>query len=77
MPASLKIILIDGNFPNYYDLLKVARDASEREVVLAYWKLALNQHPDKVGRGRKQNEAFSHTNNAKDVLMDEREAAAV
>ena len=70
MSTSLKVILIDGKFPNYYDLLKVARDASERDVILAYRKIALDEHPDKAGGGQKQNETFSHINNARDVLTD-------
>ena len=42
-----------------------------REVTVAYHKLALEEHPDKAGDDRAQNELFAHVNNAKDTLTDD------
>ena len=70
MSEHLKVALINGTFPNYYVLLKVDRNASQREITVAYRQRALDQHPDRAGGGQNQNEAFAHINNAKDVLTN-------
>ncbi|HLZ72601.1 MAG TPA: J domain-containing protein [Dehalococcoidia bacterium] len=55
---------------NYYDVLGVKRDASEKEVRQAYRKLARKYHPD-VNPGDKTAEAkFKEINAAQEVLLD-------
>ncbi len=55
---------------NYYDVLGVKRDASEKEVRQAYRKLARKYHPD-VNPGDKGAEAkFKEINAAQEVLLD-------
>jgi DnaJ-class molecular chaperone len=68
--APLKVPLIDGQFPNYYHLLEIQQTASEQEIRSAYRKKALSDHPDKTGGGQEQNEAFSHINIGKTILLD-------
>ena len=70
MPGALKIALINGKFPNYYLILGVSRTAAKCDIIKAYKKTALAQHPDKVGGGKDNNEAFAHVNNARDVICD-------
>ena len=70
MSERLNVVFINGQFPNYYELLSVSPDASERDIIAAYRKLALDQHPDKAGCSQAQNDTFAHINNAKDVLTD-------
>ena len=56
--------------PNYYDVLGVPRDASEKDVRQAYRKLAREHHPD-VNQGNKASEAkFKEINEAYSVLSD-------
>ena len=56
--------------PNYYDVLGVPRDASEKDVRQAYRKLARQHHPD-VNRGDKASEdKFKRINEAHSVLSD-------
>jgi molecular chaperone DnaJ len=55
---------------NYYDLLGVKRDASEKEIKQAYRRLARKYHPD-VNPGDKSAEAkFKEINEAYEVLSD-------
>ncbi len=55
---------------DYYSLLGVKRDASEREIKQAYRKLARKYHPD-VNSGDKSAEAqFKQINEAYEVLSD-------
>jgi molecular chaperone DnaJ len=55
---------------NYYEILSVKRDASEKEIRTAYRKLARKHHPD-VNPGDKASEAkFKEINAANDVLSD-------
>ncbi|MFC1903555.1 DnaJ C-terminal domain-containing protein [Chloroflexota bacterium] len=55
---------------NYYDILGVKRDASEREIKQAYRRLARQHHPD-VNPGDKSAEAkFKQVNEAYEVLSD-------
>lgn len=63
--------LLYDRFPNYYELLGVPRNASKRDVISAYKKTALREHPDKAGGTALQNELFAAINNAKSVLIDE------
>ena len=55
---------------NYYDILGVKRDASEKEIKQAYRRLARKYHPD-VNAGDKSAEAkFKEINEAYEVLSD-------
>ncbi len=56
---------------NYYDILGIKRDASEKEIKQAYRRLARKHHPD-VNPGDKSAEArFKEINEAYEVLSDE------
>jgi DnaJ-class molecular chaperone len=50
----------------YYDVLKVARDATAIDIKKAYRRLAMEHHPDKGGDA----DAFRHLNEAYVVLSD-------
>lgn len=53
---------------NYYDILKVSKNASKDEIKRAYRKLAHEHHPDKGG-GEAQK--FKEVNEAYEVLIDD------
>ena len=57
-------------YKNYYKILGVAKNASEKEIKAAYRKLARKHHPD-VNPGNKEAEArFKEINEAYEVLGD-------
>ncbi|XP_075886858.1 dnaJ homolog subfamily C member 10 isoform X2 [Nelusetta ayraudi] len=56
---------------DYYELLRVARDASVREIRQAFKKLALIMHPDKNPGDASAHEKFLKVNRAYEVLKDE------
>ena len=58
-------------FPNYYDTLGVAEDASQSEIKKAYRKLARESHPDRNPDNPKAEERFKAVQEAYDVLGDE------
>ena len=60
---------------NYYDILGVKKDASEKEIKNAFRKLSLKYHPDKqVGKSddekKKAEDKFKEINEAYSVLSD-------
>eukprot|EP00285_Hemiselmis_virescens_P005962 CAMPEP_0173390112 /NCGR_PEP_ID=MMETSP1356-20130122/14304_1 /TAXON_ID=77927 ORGANISM="Hemiselmis virescens, Strain PCC157" /NCGR_SAMPLE_ID=MMETSP1356 /ASSEMBLY_ACC=CAM_ASM_000847 /LENGTH=76 /DNA_ID=CAMNT_0014347433 /DNA_START=225 /DNA_END=451 /DNA_ORIENTATION=+ len=56
---------------DYYQVLGIARGASEAEMKKAYKKLALRWHPDKNPEDREGAEAnFKRVSEAYDVLTD-------
>lgn len=57
-------------YKNYYDILGVAREASDADIKKAFRKLAREYHPD-VARNKKQaEEKFKEINEAYEVLSD-------
>ena len=56
---------------NYYDLLGVSRDASDKEIRQAYRKLARQYHPDVNPGDPGAEEKFKQINEAHGVLSDE------
>jgi len=57
-------------FKNYYDVLGVARDASDEEIKKAFRKLARKYHPDVAKDKTTGEERFKEINEANEVLSD-------
>lgn len=53
---------------NYYELLEIKKDATEKEIKKAYRKLALKHHPDKGGNEEK----FKQISEAYQILSDKK-----
>lgn len=51
---------------NYYAILSIPKDSSEKEIKKTYYKLSFEHHPDKGG----DSEIFSLITEAYDILMD-------
>ena len=68
--APINFPLVAGNFPRYYDLLEIQQNASAKEIVTAYRKMQLLNHPDKAGNAPEQVEKAQAINAAKEVLTD-------
>jgi molecular chaperone DnaJ len=56
--------------PNYYELLRVPRQATTEEVKSAYRQLALKYHPDRNPGSREAEERFKQISEAYQVLAD-------
>ncbi|KAG2458910.1 DJC10 protein, partial [Polypterus senegalus] len=56
---------------DYYKLLGVSKDASNREIRQAFKKLALTMHPDKNPNNQDAHDKFLKINRAYEVLKDE------
>ena len=61
---------------NPYEVLGVARDASDADIKKAYHKLVLKYHPDKNPGDKAAEEKFKEVNNAFDILKDPQKRAA-
>ncbi|MCC6303156.1 MAG: molecular chaperone DnaJ [Gammaproteobacteria bacterium] len=61
---------------DYYELLDVARNASEAELKKAYRRLAMKHHPDRNPGDKEAEEKFKEAKEAYDVLSDARKRAA-
>lgn len=55
---------------DYYEVLEVARNASDDEIKKAYRKLALQYHPDRNPGNAEAEELFKEASEAYDVLRD-------
>lgn len=61
---------------DYYDVLDVARDATDAEIKRAFRRLALAYHPDKNPEDRGAEERFKEANEAYAILSDPDKRAA-
>ncbi len=61
---------------DYYDLLGIAKGASEAEVKKAYRKMAMEHHPDRNQHDPKAEAHFKEINEAYDILKDPNKRAA-
>jgi len=61
---------------NPYDVLGVARDASDADIKKAYHKLVMKYHPDRNPDNKDAEEKFKEVNNAFDILKDPQKRAA-
>lgn len=61
---------------NPYEVLGVARDASDADIKKAYHKLVMKYHPDKNQGDKSAEEKFKEVNNAFDILKDPQKRAA-
>ena len=55
---------------DYYDLLGVARDASEADIKKAYRRIAMKNHPDRNPDNQEAEDKFKEANEAFEVLSD-------
>ena len=65
MPTEVTAVAV-----NYYDLLGVAQDASDKDIRQAYRKLARQYHPDVNPGDASAEEKFKQINEAHGVLSD-------
>ncbi|HOW84346.1 MAG TPA: DnaJ domain-containing protein, partial [Spirochaetota bacterium] len=61
---------------DYYEVLGVAKNATEQELKQAYRKLALKYHPDKNKGDPEAEEKFKEINEAYEVLRDPQKRAS-
>ena len=59
-----------GQKRDYYEVLGVVRNASEREIAQAYRKLAIKYHPDSNSDDEEATELFKEAAEAYEVLGD-------
>src|SRR6266542_860403 len=57
-------------FIDYYEILGVNKNASEKEIKKAYRKLARKYHPDLNPNDKEANKKFQQINEANEVLSD-------
>src|SRR2546430_5376475 len=58
------------DYKDYYKILGVSKDASEKDIKQAYRKLARKYHPDVNPDNKEAEEKFKEINEANEVLSD-------
>lgn len=58
------------NYKDYYKILSVNKDASQKDIKKAYRKLAAKYHPDKNPENKQAEERFKEINEANEVLSN-------
>src|SRR5690554_4236878 len=61
---------------DYYDILGVAKNASDDEIKKAYRKLAMKYHPDRNPDSKEAEDKFKEAKEAYEILSDEEKRAA-
>ncbi len=61
---------------DYYEILGVAKNASDDDIKKAYRKLAMKHHPDRNPDNKEAEEKFKEAKEAYEVLTDEQKRAA-
>ncbi|MGB1199761.1 MAG: molecular chaperone DnaJ [Thalassotalea sp.] len=61
---------------DYYEVLAVAKDASERDIKKAYKRLAMKYHPDRTQGDKAKEETFKEIKEAYEILNDDQKRAA-
>jgi len=65
-----------ANKRDYYEVLGVARDASEEEIKKSYRKLAMKHHPDRNPDSKESEDKFKEAKEAYEMLSDANKRAA-
>jgi molecular chaperone DnaJ len=61
---------------DYYEVLEVSKDASERDIKKAYKRLAMKLHPDRNAGDKDKEELFKEVKEAYEILNDDQKRAA-
>ncbi|WP_077340557.1 molecular chaperone DnaJ [Pseudocolwellia agarivorans] len=61
---------------DYYEVLGVSKDASERDIKKAYKRLAMKLHPDRNQGDKGKEEEFKEVKEAYEILTDDQKRAA-
>jgi molecular chaperone DnaJ len=61
---------------DFYDVLGVSRDASDRDIKKAYRRMAMKYHPDRNPDDKVAEDAFKEVNEAYEILSDNQKKAA-
>jgi molecular chaperone DnaJ len=61
---------------DFYDVLGVSRDASDRDIKKAFRRMAMKFHPDRNPDDKASEESFKEVNEAYEVLSDQQKKAA-
>ncbi|MEW6996719.1 molecular chaperone DnaJ [Colwelliaceae bacterium BS250] len=61
---------------DYYEVLAISKDASERDIKKAYKRLAMKYHPDRTKGDKDKEEQFKEVKEAYEILNDDQKRAA-